>query len=114
VDDISGGFTYTGRGGVQAFKVLPLLSYRVYTDGRPDEVVRGADLVGTPVANFEKILAASSETAVFNGTCSAESGYVPVSAVSPGILFSEMEVEKSRKSSVRPPVLPPPGAEGAK
>jgi predicted Zn-dependent protease len=107
-DDISGGFTYTNRGNGQSFKVLPLLVYRVYTDGRPDEVVRGVDIVGTPISNFSKIMAASDDYAVFNGTCGAESGWVPVSSVAPSILMSEVEVEKSKKSQEKPPVLEPP------
>ena len=107
-NDISGGFTYTGRGSGQSFKVLPLLVYRVYTDGRPDEIVRGVDIVGTPIANFSKIMAAADDTAVFNGTCGAESGWVPVSGVAPSILMSEIEVEKSKKSQEKPPVLEPP------
>ncbi|MFH1619788.1 MAG: metallopeptidase TldD-related protein, partial [bacterium] len=107
-EDISGGFTNTGRSGVQSFKVLPLLVYRVYTDGRPDEAVRGVDLVGTPLASFSKIIGAGDDDDVFNGTCGAESGWVPVSAVSPSILVSEIEVEKVSKSQNKPPVLPPP------
>ncbi|MCX5785893.1 MAG: metallopeptidase TldD-related protein [Elusimicrobia bacterium] len=106
--DISGGFTFTGRGSGQSFKVLPLLVYRVYADGRPDEIVRGVDIVGTPIANFSKIIAAADDPAVFNGTCGAESGWVPVSAVAPSILMSEIEVEKSKKSQEKPPVLEPP------
>ena len=106
--DISGGFTFTGRGSGQSFKVLPLLVYRVYADGRPDEIVRGVDIVGTPIANFSKIIAAADDPAVFNGTCGAESGWVPVSSVAPSILFSEIEVEKSKKSQEKPPVLEPP------
>ena len=107
-DDISGGFTMTGRSGVQAFKVLPLLVYRVYPDGRPDEIVRGVDIVGTPLMSFTKIAAAADDYGIFNGTCGAESGWVPVSAVSPSLLFSEIEVEKKLKFSEKPPVLPPP------
>ncbi len=107
-DDISGGYTMTGRGSAQAFKVQPLLVYKVYADGRPDEVVRGVDIVGTPIAGFMKILAAGDDPAVFNGTCGAESGGVPVSAVSPSLLISEMEVEKVAKSQSKPPILPPP------
>ena len=107
-NDISGGFTFTGRGSGQSFKVLPLLVYRVYADGRPDEIVRGVDIVGTPIANFSKIIAAADDTAVFNGTCGAESGWVPVSSVAPSILMSEIEVEKSKKSQEKPPVLEPP------
>ena len=107
-EDISGGFTNVNRGGAQAFKVLPLLVYKVYTDGRPDEMVRGVDIVGTPITSFSKISAAADDDAVFNGTCGAESGWVPVSSVSPSVLISEMEVEKSEKSQEKPPVLEPP------
>ena len=106
--DITGGFTTTGRAGLQAFKVIPVVVYRVYTDGRPDELVRGADIVGTPLASFSKILATGDKPEVFNGYCGAESGSVPVSAVSPAILVSEIEIEKKAKSNDRPPVLPEP------
>lgn len=107
-DDIEGGFTMTGRRMPQAFKVLPLLVYRVYADGRPDEVVRGVDIVGTPLTCFSKIIMTADDDGVFNGTCGAESGGVPVSAVSPSILVSEIEVEKRVKEQEKPPILPPP------
>ncbi len=106
--DISGGFTSTGRRGPQSFKVIPLLVYRVYTDGRPDEVVRGVDIVGTPLTSFSKIMITGDDYDIFNGTCGAESGWVPVSAVSPSILVSEIEVEKKFKEQNRPPILPSP------
>jgi predicted Zn-dependent protease len=106
--DITGGFTTTARAGLQAFKVIPVIVYRVYPDGRPDELVRGADIVGTPLASFAKILATGNKPEVFNGYCGAESGSVPVSAVSPSILVSEIEIEKKAKSNNRPPLLPPP------
>ncbi len=105
---VTGGFTTTGRQGVQAFKVIPVVVYRVYPDGRPDELVRGADIVGTPLASFSKMVATSNRPEVFNGYCGAESGSVPVSAVSPAILVSEIEIEKKAKSQDRPPFLPPP------
>lgn len=107
-EDISGGFTSTGRRGPQAFKVLPLLVYRVYADGRPDEVVRGVDVVGTPLTCFAKIIGAADDDDIFNGTCGAESGWVPVSAISPSILVSEIEVEKKVKEQDKPPVLAAP------
>ena len=110
-DDISGGFTSTRRRGTQSFKVLPLLVYRVYADGRPDEVVRGVDVVGTPLTSFSKILMAADDDGVFNGTCGAESGSVPVSAISPSLLVGEVEVEKRSKGQNKPPILPPPGKE---
>jgi predicted Zn-dependent protease len=106
--DITGGFTTTARAGLQAFKVIPVVVYRIYPDGRPDELVRGTDIVGTPLASFSKILATSDKPEVFNGYCGAESGSVPVSAVSPAILVSEIEIEKKAKSQDRPPLLPIP------
>ena len=88
--------------------MIPVIVYRVYPDGRPDELVRGADIVGTPLASFSKILATSDKPEVFNGYCGAESGSVPVSAVSPAILVSEIEIEKKAKANDRPPLLPEP------
>ncbi len=112
-ENITGGYTTTGRQGLQAFKVIPLVVYRVYPDGRPDELVRGADIVGTPLSSFAKILATSDRQEVFNGYCGAESGSVPVSAVSPALLVSEIEISKKQKSQDRPPLLPAPTSEGA-
>jgi TldD protein len=106
--EITNGFTTTQRAGLQAFKVIPIIVYRIYPDGRPDELVRGADMVGTPLASFNKILATGDKEEVFNGYCGAESGSVPVSAVSPAILVSEIEIEKKAKSNDRPPLLPEP------
>jgi TldD protein len=106
--DISGGFTLTGRASPQSFQVTPIMVYRIYVDGRPDELVRGVDLIGTPLTSFSKIVAAGDTVEVFNGVCGAESGYVPVAAVSPAILTTQIEVQKKVKSSDRPPILPPP------
>lgn len=107
-EEVTGGFTQTGRRGVQSFAVIPILVYRVYPDGRPDELVRGADIVGTPLASFSKILATGDRLEVFNGFCGAESGSVPVSSVAPAILVSEIEIQKREKSQDRPPLLPRP------
>ena len=110
-DDIQGGFTLTTRQLPQAFQVLPVIVYRVYADGRPDELVRGVDIVGTPLAALTRIVATGEQQHVFNGVCGAESGSVPVAAVAPAMLFSEMEVQKRGHSHERPPILPPPGFE---
>ena len=106
-EDIQGGFTQTGRRTPNAFNVLPILVYRIYRDGR-QELVRGVDLIGTPLTAFSKVVAAGNEVEVFNGTCGAESGGVPVSAVSPQILISQIEVQKKAKSQERSPILPAP------
>lgn len=106
--EVTGGFTLTGRRGVQAFKVIPLIVYRVFADGRPDQLVRGADIVGTPLTAFSKIVATGNTPGVFNGYCGAESGDVPVSAVSPALLISELEIQRKQTSQDRPPLLPRP------
>jgi TldD protein len=108
IDDIAGGFTFTGRGQPQAFQVLPLVVYKVFADGRPDQLVRGVDIVGTPLASLTKIVATGDTPEVFNGYCGAESGSVPVSAAAPAILTTELEVQKKESSTDRPPILPSP------
>ena len=108
IDDIAGGFTFTGRGQPQAFQVQPLVVYKVFADGRPDELVRGVDIVGTPLVSLTKIVATGDTMETFNGYCGAESGSVPVSASAPAILITEMEVQKKETSTDKPPILPPP------
>ena len=113
IDDIAGGFTFTGRSQPQAFQVLPLVVYKVFPDGRPDQLVRGVDIVGTPLVSLTKIVATGDTPDIFNGYCGAESGSVPVSAVAPAILISEMEVQKKETSTDKPPILPPPAHDPA-
>lgn len=106
-DDIEGGFAITGRTSPNAFNVQPIIVYRIHPDGR-EELVRGVDFIGTPLSAFSRIVAADNEPAVFNGVCGAESGWVPVSAISPGLLLSQVEIQKKAKSQERPPILPAP------
>ena len=107
-DDISNGFTFTDRSSPNAFNVTPMVVYRIYADNRPPELVRGVDLIGTPLAAFGKFIAASTKVEVFNGVCGAESGQVPVSASSPELLVSEVEVQKKAVSQETNPILPAP------
>ncbi|MFN8368056.1 MAG: metallopeptidase TldD-related protein [Candidatus Kapaibacterium sp.] len=107
-EDISGGFTFTGRTVPNAFNVQPLVVYKIYADGRADELVRGVDLIGTPLATFNNIVAAADDIGIFNGVCGAESGGVPVSASSPSLLVSTIEVQKKAKSQAKPPLLASP------
>ncbi len=106
-EEIEGGFTLTGRTIPNAFNVLPVMVYRVYPDGK-EELVRGVDLIGTPLTTFTKIITGDDQVAVFNGLCGAESGMVPVSASSPAVLVSQIEVQKKEKSQERAPILPAP------
>ncbi|MFN3307261.1 MAG: metallopeptidase TldD-related protein [Candidatus Kapaibacteriota bacterium] len=107
-EKVEGGFTFTSRTMPNAFNVLPIVVYKVYVDGRPDELVRGVDLIGTPLTTFSNIATTADDLEVFNGICGAESGPVPVSAASPSILVSKIEVQKKEKSEEKPPVLPSP------
>jgi len=109
--DIQGGFTFTGRNLPNMFNVLPTEVYRIYTDGRPDELIRGVDLVGTPLVMFSMISAAGEEYDIFTGLCGAESGSVPVSVVAPAMFVSQIEVQKKSKSQERPPILTRPDVE---
>lgn len=107
IEEIQGGFTFIGRVIPNSFNVSPLLVYRVYPDGR-EELVRGVDLIGTPLTAFSRVVAADDQIGVFNGFCGAESGSVPVSAAAPSILVSQIEVQKKEKSQDRPPILAAP------
>ncbi len=113
--DIQGGFTLTSRSLPQAFQVLPVMVWRVYADGRPDELVRGVDIIGTPLTVLTGIITTGTTTSVFNGICGAESGSIPVSAAAPAMLLSDVEVQKRKYGDTRPPILPPPpGATSSK
>ncbi len=111
-EDISSGFAVTTRSSPQAFQVIPLVVYRVYVDGRPDELVRGVSIVGTPLAAMKRIVATGDKSEVFNGECGAESGSIPVSAVAPAMLLTEMETQRQPQGTARPPILPIPSATG--
>jgi predicted Zn-dependent protease len=115
-EDISSGFAVTTRNSPQAFQVIPLVVWRVYVDGRPNELVRGVSIVGTPLAAMKRIIATGDKSEVFNGECGAESGTVPVSAVAPAMLLSEIETQRQQQGTARPPILPIPSApaEGTK
>ena len=105
--DISGGFTNTSAFAPQAFKVNPVMAYKLFPDGKR-ELVRGIDIGGTPLVALQSIRAASREIETFNGVCGAESGWVPVSASAPSLLLEKLEIERGFIPPDRPPVLQPP------
>jgi len=105
---VQGGFTMTGRFIPNSFNVTPLEVYRVYVDGRPDELVRGVDLVGTPLAMFSQVEAVGDTPGNFAGTCGAESGGIPAGCCSPALFVKQIEMQKKDKSQDRPPILDRP------
>lgn len=99
--DVTGGFTQTSRHTPNAFNIMPTLVYRIYVDGRPDELVKGVDLIGTPLSMFAEVMATGASDGVFNGTCGAESGNIPVSAVAPSILVRRIETQKKPVNNIK-------------
>jgi predicted Zn-dependent protease len=108
--EVSGGFTNTSRYSPNSFNITPLVVYRIYADGSPDELVRGVNMVGTPLAMFSQIEACGDRYAVFNGICGAESGSVPVACVAPALFVKQIETQKRPKNQTQPPLLPKPEA----
>lgn len=106
--EVTGGLTLTGKSGTNSFNVNPLEVYRVYADGRPDELVRGVDLIGTPLSMFSNIIYAGGKPQVFTGMCGAESGQIPVTAIAPTILVNKVETQLKAKSNDLQPLLPRP------
>lgn len=108
IRDITGGSTNTSNYGYQAFKGTPRMVFRVDAQTGAETLVRGVEMVGTPLTAVSRIVAASEEEGIFNGYCGAESGYVPVSTVAPATLFSEIELQRNQRDKERAPVLSPP------
>jgi hypothetical protein len=111
IRDITGGSTNTMSYGYQAFKGTPRLVYRVDARTGEEELVRGVELVGTPLASVNKVLATGDTVRAFNGYCGAESGYVPVSTVAPAVLVGEIELQRVARQNERTPILPAPWTE---
>ncbi len=107
-DEVSGGSTYTDHRTQQSYSIYPKVVYKVFVDGRKDELIRGADIVGTPLSALERIIASGTEHGVFNGSCGRESGFVPVSGVAPSLLVQSIEIKRTRKTFQKPPILPDP------
>ncbi|HMR57473.1 MAG TPA: metallopeptidase TldD-related protein, partial [Cyclobacteriaceae bacterium] len=106
--DVVGGFTTTDRFNPNAFNIFPTEVYRVYVNGKPDELVRGVDLIGTPLAMFAEITSADKQSAIFTGFCGAESGSVPVTAISPSLFVRRIETQKKPQTDIESTVLKTP------
>jgi TldD protein len=110
IRDVTGGNTDTSGYAYQAFKGQPRLVYKVDAKTGEETLVRGVEIVGTPLTALGKITATGDDPRVFNGYCGAESGFVPVSTVAPTVLIGEIELQRTRKDTGRPPVLASPWA----
>jgi len=110
IRDVTGGTTDTSSYAYQAFKGQPRLVYKVDAKTGEETLVRGVEIVGTPLTALGKIIATGDDSRVFDGYCGAESGFVPVSTVAPTVLIAEIELQRTRKDSGRSPVLSSPWA----
>jgi len=108
IRDVESGETNTSRFSFQAFSGSPKIVYKVDLDDGKETLVRGVEFIGTPLSSINKILATGDTYYVYNAYCGAESGWIPVSAIAPSILVEEIELQRSKDRSKRPPVLPPP------
>ena len=106
--EVAGGFTSIARYSPNAFNITPTIVYKVYTDGRPDELVRGVNLIGTPLSVFSNITQAGGEYEVFCGKCGAESGWLRVSSVSPMLLVKQVETQRAVIRNQKDHILPRP------
>ncbi len=111
IKDVSGGFTNTSSYGIQAYKGLINEVYRIDVRTGKEELVRGVEIVGTPLQSLNSVLYGSQEKEVFNGFCGAESGYVPVSTIAPALLLENIELQRKRIKKRRMPILKPPAVD---
>ena len=106
IHTVSNGWTVSGGSNqVASFNVVPVETYRIYADGRPDMLVRGVSLIGTPLTVFSNIKAAGNKCDVFNGKCGAQSGWIPVSCVSPMLYISQIETQCVQSGDTEKPFL---------
>lgn len=108
IRDITGGNTNTTSFGYQAFKGTPRMVYRVDLKTGVETLVRGVEIVGTPLSSINRILGTGQIDGVFNGFCGAESGMVPVSTIAPSMLLQEIELQRALEGKDRPPLIPSP------
>lgn len=108
IKNIRHGFTNTQNYDSQMFCESPTLVYKVDLDTGTETLVRGVDIVGTPLSTINKVIATGDDDSLFNGFCSAESGTIPQTEVAPSSLSTEIELQKSTSQNRRPAILLPP------
>jgi predicted Zn-dependent protease len=107
VYETSGGETETTAYDFQGFKGQISYATLVYPDGK-EVPVRGVNFIGTPLQAMNNIIAVGKEQVLDNAFCGAESGYIPVSTISPAILLSNLELQAKEEELVTQAILPKP------
>ncbi|MCK6510284.1 metallopeptidase TldD-related protein [Myxococcota bacterium] len=106
----SGGYTHTSTYDIQSFKNRPNLVLRIDAKTGEQTLVKGLEMIGTPLTVVNNIIATGDDYGVFNGFCGAESGYVPVSAIAPSLLLKTVEFQRVKIDQKKPRMLPSPFA----
>jgi predicted Zn-dependent protease len=105
--EATSGETATDAYNFQAFLGEINLASKVFPDGR-EEWIRGVNFVGTPLNAIGSIVAAGDRLEADNAFCGAESGYVPVTTVSPALVVSELELQSKADTPYSPYTFPIP------
>lgn len=104
----SGGYTHTGSYGIQSFKNQPKIVLRIDVKTGKEQLVKGLEIIGTPLTVVNNIIATGNDYGVFNGYCGAESGWVPVSAIAPSVLLQTVELQRIQINQRKFYMLEPP------
>lgn len=106
IDEVGSGETETSNYDFQVFKGVPEKIFRV--DGKTGRktLVRGLDFIGTPLSAVNQIIAAGSDTGVFNSWCTAESGDVRVATLAPSLLIADLELQRGGEKKGPKTILP--------
>jgi predicted Zn-dependent protease len=108
---ILAGETSTTAYDFQVFKGEPAEVYIIDVATGKRRRVRDIELIGTPLSALQRIVAFGGPMELDQGYCSAESGSLPVSGISPAILLSEIEMQQGSTTGFHEPLLPPPFAD---
>lgn len=111
--DTNGGETDTSSYNFQAFSGQIDYAALVYPDGS-EEVVRGINIVGTPLQALNSVMAVGDTCELDNGFCGAESGMIPVSTISPALLLKNLELQAKEEELVTQYLLPKPRPQSMK
>lgn len=107
VYEATNGETETSAYDFQGFRGEIAYATLLYPDGK-EIPVRGVNFVGTPLQALNNIIAVGDSAEVDNSFCGAESGFVPVTTISPAILLSNLELQHKDEEPVSEWILPRP------
>ncbi|MCH9684472.1 MAG: hypothetical protein K0V04_23760 [Deltaproteobacteria bacterium] len=108
---VHGGETSTQAYDFQVFKGEPAEVWVIDVESGRRKRVRDVELIGTPLAALQRVVAFGGQTQLDEGYCYAESGSIPVSGQSPALLLSEIEMQQRSSTGFHEPLLPPPFAD---